>query len=198
MRLGRDHDADVWPPTSPVVPNNEFWEKALNYTVQYVSDDSKLELFLTCNQFIPLKVEKLFAKPANLVYAKEYRLAYLTRLIINCEFYGVSDTQEGTVLDHLNEFVTSLILSQLEFQFPFVFSRRGRRKFLEHEQSMGSLSYSLTGNNSLIPSVIEVMANDLTSTTVFELLEVCRNYKLRAKYKDSKSELKSSKPFKRS
>ncbi|AET41176.1 Rec102p Ecym_7347 [Eremothecium cymbalariae DBVPG len=199
IRIGLEND-DLVPNKQDFIPfpNEEFWTTDLNYAMTHKTNSNKeMELSLKCNQFTTMKADKLFYKPISLHLTKEYKVLVLSKLTINGEFYSLGSLDNSTVQDHLNEYFISLIISQLEFQFPLVFSRNSRRKFLNHEQTMGAVSCSLAGNNSLISNISEMIAHDLTSSFVFEVLEICANSSRKAKYKKLGISKLAHKPFKR-
>ncbi|AMD22356.1 HGR017Wp [Eremothecium sinecaudum] len=178
-----------------ILPNIEFWHKDLNYMMESRIKGSSLILSLKCNHFNEMKVNKLFYKPKSLQLSRDYHILFLPHVKIQAAFHSTDDIDPKTVQNHLNEYVSSLLVSQLEFQFPLVFSKNCRNKFAQHERSMGSVACSLGGDCSLISNISEIISRDSTSTLIFQVLDNRQN---KTKGKRSGSELNSHKPFMRS
>lgn len=99
-------------------------------------------------------------------------VAHCTELKINVDFYHTSHLwSPADVISQFNEYLASLISSQLEFQFPMVFSMIVRNRFKSQERDIGPISYSLVGSSALIPIAVQLIAGERTATTVFQMLK---------------------------
>lgn len=151
----------------------DFW-LCLNYDHTFNKIENSLIIYLTCRQFTQAKLNKLFSEPIASQTHNEYQLMSLEKIKINAEFHWQEPTPLiiNDFIDQLNEYIHSLFISQLEFQFPLVFNTTTRKKFLQHENTFGTISYSLVdGNSTMIPELILMINNDLTSTTCYQLLK---------------------------
>lgn len=75
------------------------------------------------------------------------------------------------IVNQCNEYLNSLFLSQLEFRLPLVFSYGARTRLKMHESSIGLVSKCLDNSQTVTPSIVKIISNDKTSTTVFQILD---------------------------
>ncbi|KAM3162737.1 hypothetical protein ACU8KH_02997 [Lachancea thermotolerans] len=122
---------------------NEFWTD-LNYTPSFeIPTNCSVRIKLSCRIFSLMKTKNLLEQPLSTLKHMNFHLMSVSTLNVSADFVGMAKSFEDA-LHQANEYIVSLFLSQLEFQFPLVFSRICRRRFLQQEASLGSVSYSLT------------------------------------------------------
>lgn len=121
-----------------------------------------------------MKTKNLLEQPLSTLKHMNFHLMSVSTLNVSADFVGMAKSFEDA-LHQANEYIVSLFLSQLEFQFPLVFSRICRRRFLQQEASLGSVSYSLTGTPTMIPQLIKIISEDRTCTTCYHVLELSSN-----------------------
>lgn len=99
-------------------------------------------------------------------------IAYLEEIVVTAKFYGGLGVKldATSLVPQLQEYLSSLIISQLEFQFPLVFSAVARKRFQSQETVLAAVSYSSTESSFLIPLLVRLIANDPTATTAYQLL----------------------------
>lgn len=158
-----------------------FWEDLqydINKKPPFINDSNEIELSLHCNLWNRSKVSVLLEAPLAL---RSYNdnlpsLGYFQKLEINAHFTHLIEEplEISFIKTHFNEFLSSLIISQLEFQYPLVFSNLTRKRFFWQEKDIGPVSYALTDSSSLLPTLVTLMNNDTTATTAYQLLE-CRS-----------------------
>ncbi|GAV55842.1 hypothetical protein ZYGR_0AZ00130 [Zygosaccharomyces rouxii] len=114
----------------------------------------------------------LLAKPIEFrPHIKLPVVAHCTDLRINVDFHHCPHLwSPADAISQFNEYLASLIASQLEFQFPMVFSIIARNRFKSQETDIGPISYSLACSSALIPITIQLIAGERTATTVCQLL----------------------------
>lgn len=98
-------------------------------------------------------------------------VAHCTDLKIDADFYHFPHQwSSADVISQFNEYLASLVVSQLEFQFPMVFSVIARNRFRAQEADIGPISYGLVCSSALIPITVQLIAEEKTATTVCQLL----------------------------
>ncbi|CAR29548.1 hypothetical protein ZYGR_0AD02300 [Zygosaccharomyces rouxii] len=114
----------------------------------------------------------LLAKPIEFrPHIKLPIVAHCTDLKIDADFHHCPHLWSPVdVVSQLNEYLASLIVSQLEFQFPMVFSTIARNRFKSQETDIGPISYSLVYSSALIPITVQLIAGERTATTACQLL----------------------------
>lgn len=165
--------------------NKQFWKEYLLYEVEFKLKKSikSICINLSCNLWFNNKRAAFLDQPLELECYKKTdspQIKYLNELQIKGVFYKVNNknkyfqkNEEVTVFEIknlLNQFFSSLLISQLEFKFPLVFSPLVRNKISIQEKYFAPISYSLTNSTQLIPVIIKIISNDRTSTTAFVLL----------------------------
>lgn len=101
------------------------------------------------------------------------KLAHLLNLDINTTLHSTSilnDVALNVLSQHLQEYLQSLIISQLEFKFPLVFSKIARRRFAEQENAISVVSHSLNNDSSLVLPLLNIIEHDMTATTAYQIL----------------------------
>lgn len=151
-----------------------FWEEELLYEVKTICQQKgSIILSLGCRIWTTDKMVTLFEKPTSLrAHLHLPGVVFLEYLKLECKFYNSTDDENLNISDTLpqfNEYLASLILSQLEFRFPMVFSMINRQKFQQQSTDLAPLAYSLTNSSSLLPLLVQLIANDRTATTVYHL-----------------------------
>lgn len=131
-----------------------------------------IQLDLTCKIWNPNKMNMLLAKPTEFrPYIKLPTVAHCTNLNIDVDIQHFEDKWSLVdVVSQFNEYLASLIISQLEFQFPMVFSIIARNRFKSQEADIGPISYGLVHSSALFPIVVQLIACERTATTVYQLL----------------------------
>ncbi|SCU87067.1 LADA_0E01794g1_1 [Lachancea dasiensis] len=149
-----------------------FWHD-LNYTPHFatVSDRQSVQISLECHVFTNMKTKSLLEQPLSILKHTDVRLFTVAALHIHADLLGRS-VAAGDVVRHCNEYIVSLFMSQLEFQFPLAFSRTCRQRFLQQEAYLGSISYALTNSATMIPKLVKLISNDKTATMCYRLLQL--------------------------
>ncbi|KAL3231109.1 Uncharacterized protein RNJ44_00748 [Nakaseomyces bracarensis] len=167
----------------PIFFDLTIWNQ-LSYDVSVLTNeiDCSIQFQLICKIWTENKVTNLLIKPtdfrkhdANQPHIKLFKQ-------IKCYASIVTDiTNEKelakNIRSHCNEFFASVLVSQLEFRYPFVFSMVARQRFQQQEHSIGPLSYALNGSSGLMPSLISLIEKEPTNTVAYQIV----NYK-RAKW----------------
>lgn len=128
---------------------------------------------LKCKIWSIEKMVALLKKPASLrTHLQSPKIVFLERLDVRSKFHHSLHDQLpiDEIMAQFNEYLSSLIVSQLEFQYPMVFSMTCRQKFLSQSIDLGPLSYSLNCSSSLLPHLVKIIADDNTSTTIYQIL----------------------------
>lgn len=151
-----------------------FWQD-LNYQVTFDVDKTTITLNLSCMIFTQMKVKTLLEQPLSLQRHRPQTLRTVESVDITANFLirdGENDEGWSSILNQSNEYLISLFVSQLEFQYPLVFSRDCRKRFLQQEKSLGPISYALTNSSSLIPNLIKIISDDNTATTSYQIVKL--------------------------
>ncbi|CEP61032.1 Rec102p LALA0_S02e05226g [Lachancea lanzarotensis] len=171
----------------------QFW-RDLNYrvTVDIASDNCVL-LTLECQIFSVMKTKNLLEQPLSVLKHMDLQLATISAVTVNATLSSSLTPLEidgVAVVKHCNFFLVSLLISQLEFHFPLVFSRVCRLRFLQQEASLGPVSYALTSSASLVPKLVKIISDDKTATTCYRIIEISsdrRKLKRMLKFKNGTS-----------
>ncbi|CAI4601311.1 ANM_HP_G0215270.mRNA.1.CDS.1 [Saccharomyces cerevisiae] len=154
-----------------------FWEEQLFYQVQDVSTiENHVILSLKCTILTNAQISTFISKPRELhTHAKGYpEIYYLSELSTTVNFFSKEGNyvEISHVIPHFNEYFSSLIVSQLEFEYPMVFSMISRLRLKWQQSSLAPISYALTSNSVLLPIMLNMIAQDKSSTTAYQIL--CR------------------------
>ncbi|CAI4046834.1 Rec102p SKDI_12G3600 [Saccharomyces kudriavzevii IFO 1802] len=155
--------------------STHFWENQLFYKVQDVNTEENCITFnLKCTIWTDSQISTFINKPSELhSHAKGYpEICYLSELSTTVNFLCKegNSIEVGQIIPHLNEYFSSLIVSQLEFEFPMVFSMIARLRLKWQQGSLGPISYALTNTSVLLPIMLNMIAQDKSSTTVYQIL----------------------------
>ncbi|CAI4047141.1 hypothetical protein N7582_003997 [Saccharomyces uvarum] len=158
-----------------VCSSTRFWEEQLFYKVQDVAtQENCIALTLKCTLWTDSQISTFIDKPRELhSHVKGYpEIYYVSELSTTVNFLSKagSSTEIAQVIPHLNEYFSSLIVSQLEFEYPMVFSMTARLRLKWQQGSLGPISYALTNTSALLPIMLNMIAEDKTSTTVYQVL----------------------------
>ena len=137
--------------------SKSLWEEQLHYDT--ISDG--LSVHCSCKVWSGSKIDRLVAKDD---------VVYLNRLVLVGRFYGC-DIGIQTLVDICNEYFVSLFVSQLEWQYPLVFSIMKRDYLLTNLVNIGTLSFGLTSTDKLITPLINIVSNDNTLTTIHNVIQ---------------------------
>ncbi|SCV03320.1 LAMI_0H07206g1_1 [Lachancea mirantina] len=167
-----------------------FWSD-MGYDVQIRTASHGIDIRLECRVFGVMKVRALLEQPlAHASHAAHHvSVASVDALHIACLFAGVDSAGSSAVLRHCNEYLVSLFLSQLEFQFPLVFSKWSRSRFSQQQRSLGPVSYALTGSTELIPQLIKIISRDTTATACYQVTRLASHANLRERLQKSKKRM---------
>lgn len=156
-----------------------FWKDQLLYEFRCHIDESLVILELCCTMWSANKMSTLLQKPSELrPHMNLPSVAFCTELQVQANFYhSIHKWNVLEAIRQINEYLSSLIVSQLEFQLPLVFSIVTRNRFKSQENDIGPISYGLTQSSALIPLVIELIVLDKTATTVYQILRPRRQTK---------------------
>lgn len=152
-----------------------FWEDQLFYKVQDVNTtESCIILSLKCTILTDAHISTFIHKPRELhSNANGYpEINYLSELSTTVNFFSEAGNfiEASQVIPHLNEYFSSLIISQLEFEYPIVFSMVSRLRLKWQQGSLGPISYALTNTSVLLPVMLNMIAQDKSATTVYQML----------------------------
>lgn len=153
----------------------QFWEDQMLYDVKFNTDlkESTITIDLNCKIWTAEKISALIQRPSDMTnYSKDNnKCEFLLQINIIGKIYtNLSPaSQMHQLISHINEYLSSLIISQLEFRYPLVFSIVARNRFKMIEKCIGPLSYALTKSSHLFPTIIKCIAKDTTSTTVYQI-----------------------------
>lgn len=146
---------------------------------------------LSCKLWTTNKISELLEKPLDLkthnYKNSSHKLKFLSEIKINVEFHKVKCKQLSSqknemlciseAIKSINQFFSSLMISQFEFKFPIVFSPLVRQRILNQEMYLAPISHALSNSSKLIPSIIEMISKDKTATNTFILLFAKREIK---------------------
>ncbi|SCV05206.1 LANO_0H02388g1_1 [Lachancea nothofagi CBS 11611] len=150
---------------------SDFWHD-LNYKPSFqASSASCVEISLDCEIFTTMKTKSLLEQPLSILKHMNARLLTVTTVDVQAVFLGTSKSAPD-IVKQCNEFLVSLFVSQLEFQFPLAFSRVCRSRFLQQEAFLGPISYALANSASMIPKLIKIISDDKTATTCYRILQL--------------------------
>lgn len=156
--------------------DSHIW-KQLSYDVSFVSNESDglVEFHLHCKIWNENKVSNLLIKPGelrkhdlNLPQIKIFKKLVCQGTIVS-DFHNENDCMDN-IISHCNEYFSSLLISQLEFRYPLVFSKVARARLQEQEHSIGALSYALNSTSELMPYLILLIEKESTNTTAYQLI----------------------------
>lgn len=162
-----------------------FWEQTLLYNIELrlLPEEKTIKIFLSCKLWFNNKIKALLENPLGLhTFPTEKRLTicYLNEVKIIAEFYKVimnkgtcqyeSIITIGVIRKSLNQFFCSLVISQLEFKFPMVFSPLARTRISIQDIYFAPISHFLTNSTRLIPLLVKISTKDKTATTSYLLL----------------------------
>lgn len=165
--------------------NKQFWKEYLSYEVEFKLKRStkSICIYLSCDLWFNNKISTFLDYPLELECYKKtdsLQIKFLNEIQIKAIFYKIihkdkyfQKNEEVNVFEIknlLNQFFASLLISQLEFKFPLVFSSLVRKRIAIQEKYFAPISYSLTNSIKLIPIIIKIISDDRTSTTAFVLL----------------------------
>lgn len=165
--------------------NKHFWKECLLYDVEFrIEKPTKsICIKLSCNLWFNSKIATLLNFPLQLKCYKKTdppQIKYLNEIQIKGVFYKIynkdknfqksEDVNVSEIKNLLNQFFSSLVISQLEFKFPLIFSSLVRNRIATQETYFAPISYCLTNSTRLIPVIIKIISKDRTSTTAFILL----------------------------
>lgn len=104
-------------------------------------------------------------------------IGFVDQVRICAEFCHIPEykLKAKDLIPHFNEYLSSLIISQFEFQLPLVFSMTCRKRFLSQESDIGPISYALTNSSALLPLLVKLIAEDTTATTAYQLISPTKN-----------------------
>ncbi len=71
---------------------------------------------------------------------------------------------------HFNEYFISLLVSQLEFRFPLVFSYPARTRLRVQEPNIAPISYALSNSSALMLDLVSITEKQPTNTTIYQLI----------------------------
>ena len=166
-----------------------FWER-LQFEPMFSMEDSTIICEIKCKQFGDMKRGLLFDNPmsSKVHQTADIKAATLDKVVIDvkfhCKNYGDA-VNRADVFQLFNEYMNSLVMSQLEFKIPLVFSHTTRYRLMEHEKYIGTVSKCLDNSQTVTPSIVKIISKDKTSTTVFRILhDIVGAQKLVNKYKE--------------
>ncbi|CCK68322.1 Rec102p KNAG_0A06650 [Huiozyma naganishii CBS 8797] len=154
-----------------------FWEEILQFacSVSHQEKTGSIELLLTCKLWPSKKIDNLLEAPLSYDShnLETLQIGYLEKLSTEVEFLKDANLifPEAELIEQFNEYLGSLIISQLEFRYPLVFSSLVRRRLSLQERFLPSVSYSLTDSSKLLPHLVQMISKDRTATTVYQLLK---------------------------
>ncbi|SCU92613.1 LAFA_0F11738g1_1 [Lachancea sp. 'fantastica'] len=149
----------------------QFWHDLHYRAGVCIVDDNSVVLTLECLVFTVMKTKNLLEQPLSVLKHMDEHLVTVSALTVHATFTS-SSPPEIDAVKHCNFFLVSLLISQLEFQFPLVFSRVCRLRFLQQEASLGPVSYALTNSASMVPKLIKIISNDKTATTCCRMVQI--------------------------
>lgn len=165
--------------------NKHFWEKNLSYDFSCILNEETLTVTITlsCKLWYENKINTLLEKPLGLGISQgeeKPKILFFSTIEVDVDFHKISYirgsynalklTDSRELFSSINQYFSSLIISQLEFKFPIVFSSLVRKRISSQEALLAPISYSLTGTSHLIPIIIEMISKDKTATTCVSLL----------------------------
>ncbi|CCD27059.1 Rec102p NDAI_0J01670 [Naumovozyma dairenensis CBS 421] len=156
-----------------------FWENLLYDIECSINSDSYIQIQLTCKLWTSNKLLTLLENPISLRphITAQPSLVFIRRVIIQAHFIHLDEEilDLSDIYFHFNEYFASLFISTLEFQFPLVFSNLARNRARWNESSLAPISYALTESSRLLPYMVQLVNNDTTATTAYQLLTRGRN-----------------------
>ncbi|CCE63576.1 hypothetical protein TPHA_0F00900 [Tetrapisispora phaffii CBS 4417] len=159
-------------------------EDKLNYSIEHVEDQNRpysIVFNLNCNVCTVNKVQTLLEEPIKKFnhLGNEIKIVNLTKVKILADFYfhqatfndlEYDDTVYQMIKSHMNEYLASLFLSQLEINFPICFSKYIREYLSANILEYPQISFILSNSSKLIPYLITILKNDNNFKTIFKIL----------------------------
>lgn len=147
----------------------------MSYNVEFfTSAEGYLIVQLECQLWTQTKVNTLSDYQINEKHlsSTDVKINYLKQIKIVGQFNSNETTEIciDKVVFHLREYLTSLMISQLEFKFPLIFSRVARKRIKEQESSFTVVSYAIKGNSTLFLKFLKMANNDKTASSIFQIL----------------------------
>lgn len=152
----------------------KFWESML-YRVE-ISANAKSDLIieLTCQLWTQTKIDRIldYQLSEKDLSDKNIKVNHLEKVNIIGEYYSNKkiESKLDNITHHLREYLTSLMVSQLELKFPLIFSRVARKRTKEQENSFTVVSYAIKGNSTLFLKFLRMTNRDRTASSIFQIL----------------------------
>ncbi|CCF56093.1 hypothetical protein KAFR_0A06580 [Kazachstania africana CBS 2517] len=151
----------------------KFWEEHLFYQINNVIQlPDSIELQLKCQILNSEKIDYLLRKPLENVTGNKYSICFniVQKLQINIDISLFREVTLENITTTFNQYFVSLLASQLELKFPFVFSKLARSRLKAQEDDLSPLSQCIIGSAALLPNLLMTMQRDTTATIVYQLL----------------------------
>ncbi|SMN22620.1 similar to Saccharomyces cerevisiae YLR329W REC102 Protein involved in early stages of meiotic recombination [Maudiozyma saulgeensis] len=152
----------------------DFWESMYFKTHIDITKEKDIIMLLECRLWTQSRINVLLESERfeGCNVAESTKINYIEELVVNVSFNSTNPLEKemDSLRSHLREYMSSLILSQLEFRFPLVFSRVARKRVIEQENSFLVISHAIKGDPSLILKFIRLVHNDQTSLSIFQIL----------------------------
>ncbi|CCH44500.1 hypothetical protein BN7_4064 [Wickerhamomyces ciferrii] len=167
----------------PSLPWFKFW-KELDY---------KLETKYSKQSFECVLEDELMNQSVLARFGGVNKFVYLTQMTIKIDIHTETEKIDLESLCNLmNYFQSSMMITTLEFEMPFVFSYLSRKTFGDNYQYITSISDSLTNSNKLIDNIINIL-NESSKTSAEYLYDLSNNQS-RRNYQSMKLKKSQGKP----
>lgn len=151
-----------------------YWEEMFYKVHIYIEKEKIIVIELECRIWTQNKLGMLLecTRMENKHSQDALKIIHLKELAISSDFHSniPSTVDINNIIAHTKEYLNSLIISQLEFKFPLIFSANARNRAQKQENSLGVISYTLTNCPILIPHLLKTISNDRTSLSIFQIL----------------------------
>lgn len=151
-----------------------FWESLLYKVEFFVNIEGQLRIELICQLWTQTKINTILDYQFNErdLSSHDTKLNHLKQVNIIGEFYSdeTIETSLNNLIHHLREYLASLMVSQLEFKFPLIFSSVARKRMKEQENSFTVVSYAVKGNSTLFLKFLRITNSDRTASSIFQIL----------------------------
>lgn len=156
--------------------NIKLWKEELLYNFEciFLEEKNCIQIRLFCNIWSPEKLSTLLESSIKRQNTRESAISFMVFKEMNVEANILKRNSSLIVSEDvkklLNDFFKSLLISQLEFQFPMIFCKITRQKIFREQSLLNPVSHNLTTTSELVPMLLKLINDDHTSSLVYQIL----------------------------
>lgn len=152
----------------------EFWESIYFNNYNDITVERDIRIQLECQLWTQSRINDLLESERleDCNVEQPSKINFIEELLVSVSFHSTNDLEKelDSFKSHLSEYMASLMISQLEFRFPLVFSKIAKKRVKEQENSFFVISQAIKGNSSLVLKFIRMIHVDQTSLSAFQIL----------------------------